>query len=124
MEEEKINALAKYLGSKCEIRNILEGGAFKMTFSITELYIHTQTGKDKEYTLMLLLKPLSSLTLEGYWEMQRGCGYSTSSLTFGVLDSFKSNPRLIPDVYASWLRNVGGYYLGEEPIKEFVKLEG
>lgn len=120
MEKEQINALAKYLG--CEID--YDNPYYNLTVLDAEgLGIVQRTKKGK---LTLHLKPLSSLTQEDYERMYLEA-YSITGTTvawwFDVYqDYFDGIIGSLPHKQADWLRN-NSYYLGEESIKEFVKLK-
>ncbi len=120
MTEQQINALAKYLG--CE-------------YSATHWPISLGTGEtgkfnplillnwvdEKFYSLELHLKPLSSLTQEDFERMIKEVGLTLiRDTTANEWVKTVNKDRIIWRA-ADWLRN-NGYYLGEESIKEFVKL--
>lgn len=115
ISEEQSNVLAKYLGCKCEYDDINSIGD-----QVLNAYALYWLGLGRFTDFKLDLKDIPSLTQEDFWEMNvevYGDQYRELSGCWKVEGSSD-----IPFKEADWLRN-NGYYLGEEPIKQFVKLQ-
>ncbi len=118
MNEEQINTLAKYLGCKCS-----HGSYAGILFNVNILSaLPTNNIYKNMRWFKLHLFPLSSLTQKDFERMFSEIRYDVNCDLERWLTKFVTRDHLIFVKEADWLRN-NGYYLGEECIKEFVKLK-
>lgn len=117
MTEEQIKVLAKYLGSRCE-KEINGVMLHNYVFDFHDLMDTFQGNHGK---VKLILNPLFSLTQEDFERLGKYLSWQKEGIDrkrwLRAIDINDLAWRI-----ADWLRN-NGYYLGEENIKQFVKMK-
>lgn len=121
MTQEQINTLARYFGCMMSCNYTTDGCTYTgklRVYWLNKMPIEGTESPHDEFEIYL--SPLSSLTQEDFDRMVKELNIS----------GYRANLSLHEFLHvhglgwneADWLRN-NGYYLGEESIKEFVKLQ-